>query len=1498
LVLTAGTGTGKTTQLPFYLAYDFILQSKLSLKTNIPIICTEPRKISNFSASSRCCSEFNFTLDNEIISIIGQNQEIHNRNGKVMFINEHAFLVHLVSDPILSKEPYKIFILDEAHERSIDLDVIMGLLRNFLIKRDDVRLIITSATINAEEYVKFFNAEQIICEEKFYPIEIIYYPIELGRRYYIETLNKTKSILNEKINGNKEKKIADSPKKGEIILVFLVDIQQVRSAVFTFQQEFMGFKEKTDFSIEICGLYGALPHEEQQLIMKCPPDKNTVKVVFATNVAETSVTFENISTIIDCGLQKIQRYNTKQGITQFEYVKISKNSAIQRAGRTGRQGAGKCYRMYTFNEYQEFSQRSEPAILLQNIGILLLWLLANGIDDLSKIELIDKPSKEILEETYEKLEDLKCIKKEKDEKGNEKRVLGKLGKTASKLGLEPKLGAMVYYSTKYECTKEIIEILGILQTNMPILYSPDHSIEKNDKIYAKVINPENSKNSIPELDIKLQKNIESSSQEKLFESLLTKLDKLFAIEKYIYNPKLLILGDLIFSLFTFHQFVNIYCLIHIKNEAPPSVFCKDCRKMRYQWCLQFNVKCKTMEVAFKNCLDLMTTFSRYCTHMRNRSKIKTVLSHEIYELEEKIGKICSIYLILKSADKSRFCKSSLFEYFVNFVSDLEKTEILSKILSKIHKFYISQCYEKITPVFLKVYNKQLCLALNIKKECKRRIVNSLQLSHRSKNLLEDIQNEILKRSSKDRKFLWNCALEISYVNVDTKTSAKIHEGSVLHTLHYNEKQSKPYAHKLKKLSANGKISAIFPPRYILFTDQVSTMGRTVMNLLAIDEHFVKLYTKKEIRDKIGYLLDSFKHTYEYIYLDIGLVLLSELNSIISLDTLNSYIKPVNVIPYYQTNKLGVICSLENAPQMLFAMGEIISQAISRIQANYNYHESYWKTGICIELGLGGNIEYISADTEFRRIYIRNDQKEITRPELIKLLIKNGIKFMNAIKLHEETNSWIIYFKNKAQFDRAIEKLCPLIELTNHEEILENNEGHIIRPIKSTIQEFRELHSDFFVKLCLPEPIPQDILQEQLEKYYGKVQKITYPQDNGKGFAVFISFKENLPAHTLISEVSHGVDAFNSISAKEILRNYSVKIPYEISCRSDIMELLKIEISRINKRYGSDYVSLGNFVKIYSDNGEVIQDAVYLVQPEVFTLSRFCFNLLFTHELSIPAELAEIKNKIFDGMSFSEFCFKNHTSATMLNGASIIKIYGMPENRLNCKNFLMKFVSIVLQITRIEIIDLSHIQHKHAKTLYDFIQYHWNLVESNIDTLFKQIILKGDNKQISQIVEFISNSIKPENSTKNPLKSKLLKFEQCPICLSKKSLQSDYITLALCGHKFCKWCVNMQIGSALRNHPNADLPLKCAECGEFLLPQDWELCGALRYYYKILHAAMKHYILQSKNIDKTEEKPEFEWCENPLCKAVYSTKMLNIDQTTRICKICNKNMCRICGLDVF
>lgn len=1306
-------------------------------------------------------------------------------------------------------------MLDEAHERTKDLDVTFGLFKKFMLGREDVRLIVASATIDAEEYIRFFNAAEVACSEHFHPIAIEYTPYPLNRRYYMATLDKVKQVLLHKL-GRVE--------KSETVLVFLADTQQVRSAEFTFKQE---FAQRED--VEVAGLFGALPHEEQAQIMKC--GKLCVKVVFTTNVAETAITFENVSTIIDAGLEKIQRYNTQTGISELEYRRISKNSAAQRAGRTGRQGPGTCYRMYTEDEFARMERRKPPAIMLQSIGLLLLWLLDHGVDDLEEIELIDKPDKEVLQETYGSLEEIGCIRVVEG-----KRSLSKLGKAVSNLGLEPCMGGLVYYSAKYKCTKEIMQILSVMQVNMPLIYTAMHDNEKLKKAYSEVMG------GAPVVKEEL------ATVQKTANELEDKLEKLFKLRYYIYNPKLLILGDLMFSLFVFRQFANLQCSSHMKAGGRKS-FCRDCREVQYQWCMKFNVKYKTLNVAFRNYRDISGSYKRYCHH----SHVSSLVSKELRISEKLVADLASILIQIKAKNKVDF------DYYKKYFGEIEKPK---KVLKGVIESYRNMVYEKITPVLLKVYGKQVAVSLNNKYECKRRVVKKF-----ANRIIEseEVINKALKKSKSDREYLNNLALHTNYINIDSKISCKIHESSVYCALRYFAKENYAYERKVRNLSMKHKFAAVFPPQYILFTEQFSSLGRTLMSIHKLDKDFVEVNCPGETRLKIGQIIEVKDSICEYLYLNIGPLLLKELMSPLCSNVLLNVIRPVVMVPYYRKSRLGIICARESKHEAQSLMSKLILQSLARINAVCSYRESYWQTGLYVELGLGGNVDHVTGDCETMKLGIEGEVGVEDRNELLRLLSRAGVKFVNASRSYGR-DGWVVHFKSKSQFDLCLSAA-------------ESMKYSFVK-VQSVMDEFMAPHADYLVRVNLGYSIDELTLKEELEQYYGSVHKITFLGSNNS--EAFISFVDNATAKKLIKETIRGEDTFKALSAREALRLYSIRVPYELMQSGEILDSLKKEIERLNNLYACQYVVLGtnqNCVKVFSDSGEILHSALYLVQPELFPLSRFVVNSL------------ETPDGLFEGLGFKDYCLRNRAVAVLVMGASLVKIYGMPRNRLKCKVALLKYVSSKMEHSMHECVDLSGYPRKYARTYFDFVQYNWRMVESFFDQEANQILLNGGAHEVKQITEFIKKALKSQildNGSESAVRT--IRYHKCKICLSKKRSPEKYVILGLCGHKFCKWCLKMQISSALRNHPNADLPLVCAECKECLPPQAWESCGALRSYYKLLYAAMKHWKLK-------HPQTQVEWCENPKCRGVYCKDLLYSDQLSRYCPTCRKALCLVCGLDV-
>ncbi len=1076
----------------------------------------------------------------------------------------------------------------------------------------------------------------------------------------------------------------------------------------------------------------------------------------------------------------------------------------------------------------------------------------------------------MLTATYERLEELGCIKVH-----DGRRELGKLGRAVSKLSLEPRMGTLVYYSAKYGCTKEIIDILSVMQTNMPLLYSPAHGGDQLHKAYKRATGGPSSEPASAVPTMKPKPQAESIVPAEALE-LLKRLEKLFGPTRYMYSSKLLILGDIMFSLFVFRQFQLVCCLRHVQFPQVGPVFCRECRDAKYAWCNLFNVKCKTLDVALRNSREITATFVRYCYATRVESKLVTAFKPEVQQAETQMALLASIYTALKGRDLARMSDAEEVRLFASQL-DIVKKIRPKRLLKQLIEFYCGQCYEPVTRALIKVYGKQICIGMDIKKQCKRVVVEVPQFLHRTAKSKSELAG-VLKRTHEDRNYLWDLVLDFAYINVQNRVSSRVHEGSVLHTLHYWAVKDSAYEKKIKKLAKDGHLGSVFPPRYVLFTEQMGIQGKTVVNLHAVDEQLVKLCCKVETRTQIGYMIDLLRHCHEYMYLDIGPAIMRELCAQHWAESIEGFIKPCIMIPYYQTSKIGVICAKNNAGEMMGLVGSKLSDAIEGIKATAGYREAYWKTGVYVELGLGGQMEHVWADGETRRAVLTREDEDEDRKSVVSFLLRNGIKFSGLTLMQYEFQGWMLSFKSEMQLELCRRRVDRCTE----------EDGYRLRLVNSALEELLGPHADFVVKMELGYDSPLDVIKDQLNKYYGPVHKVYAVPYEGREAkqAVFVAFKTNEDARKLLEEGGKGHDVFRAQSVAHVLAHADIRVPVEIANSPEIVEALHGEIQKLNERYGSMYIVMGgsrNFIKVYSDYGEMIKEVVFLVQPEVFTLCRYAF---------IQLEKCSAASPVFEGLGFAEWCRRRRTITFLSPGALTVRLYGVPDDRLGCKNALMRYVSEVLLAASQDCVNLAGYPYRYAKTLYDFMLYWWPNVDVYLDSGYKQISIHGASSDVEKMVRFIEYSLeeyeRPLGITRRRLTT--IPYSGCKICLSTHTSRDRCVVLGLCGHQFCRWCISMQIASALRNHPHADLPLVCAVCRERMLPLNWESAGGLRYYYKILYAAMQHWMLR-------KTPGTIEWCQNPNCKAVYSKELLYADQTTRYCSTCKKTLCLLCGLDV-
>ena len=447
LVLVGETGSGKTTQIPQYLHE--VGYSELG-----KIGCTQPRRVAAMSVASRVAEEMNVKVGHEVgYSIRFEN--CTSRKTVIQYMTDGMLLREFLTEPDLKS--YSCLIIDEAHERTLHTDILFGLVKDVARFRDDLKLIISSATLDAEKFSKYFDDAPIfMIPGRMYPVDIYY--TKAPEADYVDAAIVT--VLQIHIS---------QPLDGDV-LVFLTGQEEIETAneILTHRTKVLGNKIA---ELILCPIYANLPSDQQAKIFEDTP-KQSRKVVLATNIAETSLTINGIKYVIDTGFNKETSFNAKTGMESLMVMPISQAAANQRAGRAGRTQPGKCFRLFTAYSFQhELDPNTTPEILRTNMCNVVLMLKSLGIDNLLAFDFMDAPPPDTLIRALEQLYALGAL--------NDRGELTKLGRRMAEFPLDPMLSKTVIVSEKYKCTSEVLSTVSMLSIGSSVFYRP-----KEKKVHA------------------------------------------------------------------------------------------------------------------------------------------------------------------------------------------------------------------------------------------------------------------------------------------------------------------------------------------------------------------------------------------------------------------------------------------------------------------------------------------------------------------------------------------------------------------------------------------------------------------------------------------------------------------------------------------------------------------------------------------------------------------------------------------------------------------------------------------------------------------------------------------------------------------------------------------------------------------------------------------------------------------------------------------------------
>ncbi len=459
VIVCGETGSGKTTQLP---------KICLALGRGVKgcIGHTQPRRVAARSVASR----ITFELKTELGGAVGYKVRFNDKvspDTSVKLMTDGILLAEIHSDPLLRN--YDTLIIDEAHERSLNIDFLLGYLKQLLPRRPDLKLIITSATLDAERFAKHFGAPVVEVSGRGYPIETRYRPLQVNEEGEAQDVPQGVSAALDEL--------AAAGLRGDV-LVFLPGEREIRDTA-------EALRKHHPRGIEVLPLFARLSAAEQDRVFK--PASGMRRVVLATNVAETSLTVPNIGYVIDCGLARVNRYSIRQKVEQLHIEKISRAAANQRAGRCGRVMSGVCIRLYDEADFLQRAEFTDPEIFRVSLATVILRMSALELGEISEFPFIEPPTPRMIADGYQLLMELGAIQDSPSPQplfpqgigeagfpthsggglGRGGKMLTPLGHELARLPLDPKIARLLLAGRQYHCLSEILVIASALSVQDP-----------------------------------------------------------------------------------------------------------------------------------------------------------------------------------------------------------------------------------------------------------------------------------------------------------------------------------------------------------------------------------------------------------------------------------------------------------------------------------------------------------------------------------------------------------------------------------------------------------------------------------------------------------------------------------------------------------------------------------------------------------------------------------------------------------------------------------------------------------------------------------------------------------------------------------------------------------------------------------------------------------------------------------------------------------------------
>lgn len=429
------------------------------------------------SVATRVAEEVRCKIGEEVGYSI-RFEDVTSASTRIKFLTDGMLLREALVDPLLSR--YSVIMVDEAHERSLSTDILLGILKKIIKKRPELRIVVSSATLQAEDFLHFFAGDEfqqdlesgeiggnvgriISLEGRMYPVDMLF--LESPTENYVERAAKTVFDIHlQEPDGD--------------ILVFLTGREEIESTVELISERAATLHPKAQALLPL-PLYSGLTADQQMYVFE-PAPENTRKVIVSTNIAEASITIDGIVYVVDCGFAKLRAYNPSTGIETLTGVPISKAAAIQRAGRAGRTKPGKCFRLYTQQAYESFPDATVPEIQRSNLAPVIMQLKALGIDNIVRFDFLTPPPSDLVIRAFELLYSLGAV-------DDYAKLTKPLGMRMADLAVDPMMGKVLLSAHTFNCLSEILSIAAMvsLQGSVWVQHSGDKkSAESSRRKFA------------------------------------------------------------------------------------------------------------------------------------------------------------------------------------------------------------------------------------------------------------------------------------------------------------------------------------------------------------------------------------------------------------------------------------------------------------------------------------------------------------------------------------------------------------------------------------------------------------------------------------------------------------------------------------------------------------------------------------------------------------------------------------------------------------------------------------------------------------------------------------------------------------------------------------------------------------------------------------------------------------------------------------------------------